>query len=253
MIESAPMIDTSQLVFQQDLAESLAEEFGIEKGRAEDLGATTCSGVCYWEALNALGFTVGPITEFIHKAYSPEAGVTHPAGVDHIRFLQYLKDNYPGFYGLSINPFREQDPGAFRAYKGYSGQRAEDLFDAIYPEIKDTSSAAKSILYNNGYALISANPGYNGYNGKVLVNGELKEGTTHLILAVEYISEEDCFIIFDPDKRAYEDLGGKRPHEITPLQDNPGLYKVPAGYINLNSFRQNPSPGGITVGLFKEH
>ncbi len=251
MIESPPMIDTSELTFQQDLAESLAEEFGIEKSQAEDLGATTCSGVCYWEAMNTLGFDIGSIPEFIHKAYRPESGVLHPAGVDHIKFLKYLGGSYPGFYGLSINPFREQNPVAFREYGGYYGEGAEQIFDATYKDIRDTSSATKAILNNRGLALVSTNPGYNGYNGKVLVNGEIKEGTTHIVLVVEYVQEEDSFIIFDPDKRAFEDLGGKRPVEVCPLDGSPGLYKVTASYLNNKSYREKPSPGGVTIGLFK--
>ncbi len=246
IIESHPIlgekIASSKFFFQQDIVEEIRthQNRKIPTQDSMDLSSTVCAGTCYWTALSLLGINPPPIANFIEEIYQENNGIKHPHGVDHIKFIKYLGERYPSFYGLSVNPFREHTPSKYISYGGYSGEDAELFFRRVYRKIKDTTSMAKLIISEGGLALTSIQATFNGYSPDF-----------HDILIVGYREETDSFIFLDPDARVFFDTEKTKPKEVQPVAGFRGLYAVSSEYLNKNTYRTKPSPGGIVIGLFK--
>ena len=229
-----------RILFQQDIVEDLREKSSarIPTEDSIDLSGTVCAGVCYWTAVSILGQEERSITEFIEDVYDPSKEIKHPLGLDHVKFVKYLNQINSKIYGLTLNPFREQEPKKFKLYNGYTGKEAENFFVNSYKNIHNTSSAVKEILNNSGFAVVSIQGTFNNYSPNfhdILVLGQ----------------KDDSFLIMDPDARVYFNTEKIRPEEIVSIKKSPGLYLVNSDYLDKNTYREKPSPGGITIGIFK--
>lgn len=230
--------------FQQDIVEEIraSQNRKIPTQDSVDLSSTVCAGTCYWTGLSLLGIKVPTIANFIEEIYQKNNGIKHPHGVNHISFIKYLGNKYKSFYALSINPFREHTPKKYIAYGGYWGKEAETFFKKVYKNIKNTSSLAKLIINDGGLAITSIQSTFNNYSPDF-----------HDILIIGYVKEEDSFIFLDPDARSFFDTQKIRPKEVQVLKGYRGLFKVTSDYLNGNTYREKPSPGGIVIGLFKKN
>lgn len=232
-------ISGHKYIFQQDIVENIreAEDARMPTEDSIDLSSIVCAGVCYWTALSLLGIESRDIISFIEDVYDPSKGIKHPLGLNHVNFVKYLGKTHNRMYGLTLNPFREQDPSRFKEYKGYAGKGAEEFFLKNYRQVNSTSTAAKQILGSGGLPVISIQGSFNTYSPNF-----------HDILILGL--KDKSFLIMDPDARVYFDPQKTRPKEVRPIPGYPGLYLVDSGYIDKNTYREKPSPGGITIGLF---
>lgn len=243
--ELADSIVAFDFEFQQGTVDDMADRIGkrLPTEAMMDLSSVVCAGTCYWSALTILGLETRTLNEFIDEIYSPENKIKHTLGIDHIQLIKHIGDGLNGrFYGLALNPFRDQNFKSFRDYGGFFGDESLQLFKKSFLDIGKTSDAAKKILAGGGLAVVSIQAGFNGYSPNfhdVLVLGSAPgEGG------------EDNYLIFDPDARVFYDTQKQRPEEVKPLKGTKGLYVVSSDYMDKNTYREKPSPGGITIGLF---
>lgn len=237
-------ISSTDFFFQQDIVEEIRTHQHRKTPTQDsvDLSSTVCAGTCYWTALKLLGIDNGSIAEFIEDIYQKDNGIKHPHGVNHVNFIKYLGNKHHSFYGLSINPFREHSPDKFIVYGGYSGKAAERFFRKVYKSIKDTASLSKLIIENGGLAITSIQSTFNNYSPDF-----------HDILILGYDKPSKSFIFLDPDARTFFDTQRIRPKQVKPISKHRGLFTVSADYLNKNTYREKPSPGGIVIGLFSHN
>jgi hypothetical protein len=230
-----------KFIFQQDIVDDLtaSQNRRIPTEDSIDLSSTVCAGICYWSAISILGLEKRSITDFIEQIYSPEKGIKHTLGVSHVDFVKQLAKEHPSLYGLTLNPFREQSPKMFKDYGGYAGKKTELFFEKNYRKIKDTSSALIAILEEGGLGIVSIQSTFNSYSANF-----------HDVLVLGFNSNTKSFLVFDPDARSHYDPQKTRPTELIPLKKKPGMYIIHADYVDKHTYRQKPSPGGITIGLF---
>lgn len=228
-------------IFQQDVVDDLAkiQRWRIPSDESIELSSSICAGICYWSALTLLGVEKKPIVKFIQEIYNPKKGIKHKLGVNHTNFIKQVRLNHAEFYGLGLNPFREQDLVKFKEYGGYAGKDAEGFFKRNYESIHNTSSATDVILGEGGLAVVSIQEGFNGYSPNY-----------HDVLVLGKNPNDETYLIFDPDARVNFNTQKNRPVGIKFLTKKSRLYTVDKDYLNQNTYREKPSPGGITIGLF---
>lgn len=248
LVEYAPglaqQIAEFKFDFQQGAVDDMAASAGKRLPTEEmmDLSSVVCAGTCYWSGLRMLGLEERSLTEFIDEIYNPENKIKHTLGIDHIKLIKHVGSSLDGrFFGLALNPFRKQEYKAFKAYGGYFGKESLSIYKKSLLGIKSTSDAVKEILKSGGLAVVSIQATFNGYSPNF-----------HDILILGYSKKEDGFLIFDPDARVYFDTQKQRPKNVSPLKNIHGLYRISSAYMDSHTYREKPSPGGITVGLFSK-
>lgn len=230
-------------IFQQDTVDEIAssKKMRIPSSDIIDLSSTVCAGISYWSALSILGLEKRPISDFIEEIYHPQAKIKHTLGVSHVDFVKYLGKTHSDFYGLTLNPFRDQDVKKFIEYKGYTGKDTEAFFRSNYKNIKSTSTALKAILEEGGLGVVSIQGTFNNYSPNF-----------HDVLVLGFREQNNSFLMFDPDARVHFDTQKLRPEQVSPIKKSRGFYTVTSEYLDTHTYREKPSPGGITIGLFSK-
>jgi hypothetical protein len=247
------------ILFQQDL-EGPLKKLGHPEDQAHSLSLRCCASFCYHKACRKTGINLPKIENFIYAVYQEGRPGSHDLGINHTEMAKYIKQIDHSSSIISIDPLRKHcKPRKFKKIGSFTGKNSYKFFKKNYKKLNEDPSVTNSlklILKAGGVPIVGAIQTLtNGYIGSASKEGETP---THNFIVEGYIKEDDLFIIFDPDKRAYEDKLKLRPKEIKPIPKKPGFYYIESNFLEENSRKTyNPGKpnqrlGGIVIGIFKD-
>jgi hypothetical protein len=246
------------IVFQQELEPSLMD-LGYSKERAHSLSLRCCATFCYHKGCSELGIKLPPIEKFIYNVYQNGMPGAHELGVHHGEMATFINKLDAKASIIILDPLRVHGPPKkFKEIGMYSGKESLRFFTKKRRKLNKRPSITNSvrqILNFGGIPIVGAIQKLsNGYIGSASKEGEIP---THNFLVLSYDKKRKLFTIFDPDKRAFDDLKRLRPEEMKPIISQPGYYTVPPDFLEHSGTKiyaegtDNERKGGIVIGIFK--
>jgi hypothetical protein len=247
------------ITFQQDLENPL-KKLGHPAEQAHSLSLRCCASFCYYKACKKIGVKLPKIENFIYEVYQEGRPGSHELGINHTEMAKYIHQIDSSCSAISLDPLRTHcRPRRFKKIGSFTGKRSYKFFRSNYRKLNKNptvTNSVKLILKEGGIPIVGAIQTLtNGYIGSASKEGETP---THNFIIHEYIKGKDSFLMFDPDKRAYEDKLKLRPKEIKPVPKKPGFYYIKSDFLENNSHktynagRPNQRLGGIVIGIFKD-
>lgn len=246
------------IVFQQELEPSLIN-LGYSKEQAHSLSLRCCATFCYHKGCSKLGIKLPPLEKFIYDVYQNNMPGSHELGVHHGEMADFINKLDNSASVIILDPLRVHGPVTkFKEIGMYSGKESLHFFRKKRNKLNrkpSITNTARQILDYGGIPIVGAIQRLsNGYIGSASKEGEVP---THNFLVLRYSRMRRFFTIFDPDKRAFDDLKKLRPQEMKPVKNQPGYYTVPPEFLEKSGAKiyaegtTNERKGGIVIGIFK--
>jgi len=246
------------VIFQQDLEPAL-RELGYTKEQAHSLSLRCCATFCYHKACTTLGIKLPPIADFIYQVYQDGKPGAHELGVHHGEMAQLIHDLDKRASVIGLDPLRIHGKNKiFKEVGMHSGNKSLRFFKKKRKRLNENPSIVNTIqqiLSYGGIPIVGAIQKLsNGYIGSASKEGEIP---THTFVILNFNKRNNLFTMFDPDRRAFEDLKELRPKEMRPIDNKPGYYTVPPGFLEKSGTKiyqegtPNERKGGIVMGIFK--